>query len=153
MGERKRNELEVIRNHDYTVSVVDNAGRRLTFRDITGADLEFLDRIISPEENGEEATETGVTYENLVTILNFVSVDGKDFSRLSRSVVISVFSIVREHILCNYLSKISWLKACYGMQNGSFQGVRDMERVPMTMFSAMMHIHQEAIDSIKNSNE
>jgi len=47
----EQNELEVVRNHNYTVSVRDSRKREIVFRDITGEDLEYLDSIIGEKED------------------------------------------------------------------------------------------------------
>jgi hypothetical protein len=59
---------------------------------------------------------------------------------------------VQENILKSYMSKEAWLKNCYAIQNGSFQGVKEMEFVPMSKFTAMCMIHKEAMDQMKNEN-
>ena len=141
--------MNVVRNHNYTITAIDSRGRSLVFRDITGEDLEFLDRILSPEGDEEKDKQIRITYDSVVNIMNYIVVGNKDFNKLPRSVVEELFTTINEHILCNYMPKISWLKACYGMQNGSFAGISDMERVPMTKFVAMANIHGEAIESLK----
>lgn len=143
---RTRNDFDVVRNYNYTISLFDSKGRELVFRDITGADLEFLDQLLSKEE-GSGAV---ITLDEVISILNHISCKKVRFESLPQSIISGIFDKVKEHILCNYMTKMSWLGACYGIQNGSFVNVLDMEQVPMTKFMAMTQIHQQAIDSIKN---
>ena len=146
----QRNDFRVTRNHDYTVSLFDQKGKELIFRDITGLDLEFLDRLFNHEESTNNDSGAVITLDDVVQILDLLSIKKVRFQSLPQSIISAIFDRVKEHILCNYMPKITWLGACYGIQNGSFVNVLDMERVPMTKFMAMTQIHQQAIDSIKN---
>jgi len=49
---QRKNEFEVIRNHNYTITIKDQKGRKINFRDITGEDLEYLDLIL--DNQGQE---------------------------------------------------------------------------------------------------
>jgi hypothetical protein len=147
-----KSEFRVVRNHDYTVSLFDQKNRELAFRDIKGSDLELLDQLFDKEEGKEEEEgEAAITFEAVLTILDLLCVRSVRFQSLPQRIIAAIFEIIREHILCNYMTKMTWLGACYGIQNGSFVNVLDMEQVPMTKFMAMTQIHQQAIESIKNS--
>lgn len=146
-GESK---LFVSRNHDYTISIVDRSGHTLKFRDITGYDLEFLDLLLLTENNQIKST---ISLDIIIQILSHISVTNLDFKNLSPRILQSVFKEINKHILCNYVSKYTWLKVCYGIQNGSFMGVAEMEKVPMTKFIAMSEIHKDAIDSMNKPTE
>lgn len=142
-------DLEAVRNHDYTISIRDKKGREIKFRDITGGDLEYLDMLFeSTEGDGDEKRQ--ISFSGIQKILDLLSVEGINSGRFTQRTTVKVFSCIKEHILCNYMSKYSWLKTCYGIQNGSFMNIEDMEKVPMTKFIAMAQIHKEAMDSIKN---
>lgn len=141
--------LSVRRNHDYTISVIDCRNREVSFRDIVGSDLEFLDKIINAEE---EAKESLITLEQIVDILSRLCTKKADFKGLPQRTLLEIFEKIKENILCNYMSKPQWLRQCYGIQNGSFAGVLDMERVPMSMFIAMAHVHRDAIESMNKSS-
>jgi len=141
--------LSIRRNHDYTVSVIDCKNREVSFRDIVGSDLEFLDKIIDVEEEKESL----ITLEQVVDILSRLCTKKADFKNLPQRTLIEIFEKVKENILCNYMSKHQWLRQCYGIQNGSFAGVLDMEQVPMSMFIAMAHIHHDAIESMNKSSQ
>jgi hypothetical protein len=145
MTKKKKSDLEVIRNHDYTITLRDSVGKELHFRDICGADLEYLDSIFSSEEDGSP---NPLTYDDVIKILERVALSPLDFKDLPQRISIRIFEKIREHILLNYMPKYAWLRRCYAIQNGSFSGVTEMERVPMTKFVAMSQIHQDAIDSI-----
>lgn len=145
----KRLNLSVVRNPNYTISVIDGAGKSLLFRDITGEDLEFLDQILNPDNSSvEESQPREISFDQVVSILHLVNLDGIDMKILPRRVISGVFRAVQENILCNYTSKYSWLKHCYGLQNGSFANLKTMEMVPMTKFVAMIEIHNNAMDSL-----
>jgi hypothetical protein len=134
----------VLVNHDYTITCVDGNGRELVFRDLTGLDIELLDSLL----------QDGKTFspESVVRILDLLKVSStpERISQLTPRVIRSLYYKVSEHILINYLNKESWLRQCYSIQNGSFQNVLEMERVPMSKFAAMCMIHKEAIDQMNN---
>lgn len=144
------NGFSVTRNHNYTISVYDAKGRKIDFRDITGEDLEFLDLIIGDTESGESKH---LSFDDLVSVLETLSVRDLDFRKLTQRTLIRLFEVIKEHILCNYMTKYAWLKQCYNIQNGSFVGLAQMEGVPMTKFIAMIQVHQEAIESINKTTE
>ena len=140
----RESKFEVIRNHDYTITIRDSKGAEIKYRDITGEDLEYIEQILNIEDSEGERR---VSLEQIQRLLDFLSVDGRRSGSLTRRVIMGVFNCVKEHILCNYMPKYDWLKTCYGIQNGSFVNVLDMEKVPMTKFVAMAQIHKEAMDS------
>jgi hypothetical protein len=70
-------------------------------------------------------------------------------SALTKRTIIGIFETLKEEILSNYISKIQWLKYCYGIQNASFINLAHMETVPMSKFVVMVKIHEEAVDQIK----
>lgn len=147
------NEFEVIRNYNYTITIKDKKGREINFRDITGEDLEYLDVILDNQGQQElKEEQKRVSFEDVQRIINYLNLDGMNSGALTQKTIIKVFNCIKEHILCNYMPKYTWLRACYGIQNGSFMNVLDMEKVPMTKFIAMTQIHKEAVDSVKNND-
>ena len=144
MTRKKPEQFEVIRNPNYTISVVDGMGRAFIFSDICGSNLELLESILNPEATEKEEP-ISVSMEGIVAILNLLNTQEFDFICLPRRIIFKIFSVIKEHILCNYVSKTNWLKICYGIQNGSFCNVSAMESVPMSKFMAMYQIHKEAI--------
>jgi len=145
----ENDEFEVIRNHNYTITIKDRKGREIKFRDITGEDLEYLDVILGDKDENLKEGQKRVSFENIQNIIDYLNLDGISSGSFTQKTIIKVFNCIRDNILCNYISKYSWLKACYGIQNGSFANVLEMEKVPMTKFIAMTQIHKEAIDSMK----
>lgn len=145
----KNEDLEVIRNHDYTITVKDSKGRKINFRDITGEDLEYLDSVLDGEGEDLQEGQKRISFEDIQKIIDYLNLDGIRSGSLTQRTIVRVFNCIKEHILCNYIPKYSWLKTCYGIQNGSFVNVLDMEKVPMTKFIAMAQIHKEAVDSMK----
>jgi hypothetical protein len=147
---KKKPLLDLKRNHDYTISVVDVNKRELVFRDMTGGDLEFFDYILKydPEEKAKE--DTSLSFDDICTILNklLVRPHGFTIGKLTKPTIYEVFVLVRENILCNYLPKVIWLKYCYGMQNSSFANLKQMESVPMSKFVVMAEIHAEIVSNI-----
>ena len=93
----EQNELEVVRNHNYTVSVRDSRKREIVFRDITGEDLEYLDSIIGEKEDDSDTR--ALNFENIQDILAFLSVDNVNFGQLTRKTIAQLFSCVKENIL------------------------------------------------------
>lgn len=147
------NEFEVIRNYNYTITIKDKKGREINFRDITGEDLEYLDVILDNQGQQElKEEQKRVSFEDVQRIINYLNLDGMNSGALTQKTIIKVFNCIKEHILCNYMPKYTWLRACYGIQNGSFMNVLDMEKVPMTKFIAMTQIHKEAVDSVTNND-
>lgn len=135
-------------NHDYTVSVIDSKNRELSFRDLRGSDLEFIDSVFKNEEDESKARE--LELDHIVSILSAFCVKSVDFKSLPRRVILEIFDKVREHILCNYIPKYDWLRQCYSIQNGSFAKVSAMEEVPMSKFIAMVQIHNAAVEAVNN---
>lgn len=134
--------LEVRLNPDYTVTVSDCIGRSVSFRDITGNDLEYLDTLLG----GDEPT---LTSRDVINLLGRLSLPpGLNFGRLVPSAIRSLYLSVQTHILKSYMPKEAWLRNCYAVQNGSFANIADMERVPMSKFVAMCQIHKEAMDQM-----
>jgi hypothetical protein len=95
------------------------------------------------EENSE------LSFDQVVELLSTLCTRDLDFRSLTQRTIMQIFDIVKEHILCNYMTKIDWLRRCYGVQNGSFAGVSDMEQIPLSKFTVMSQIHLEAIENIK----
>lgn len=145
----KNENLEVIRNHDYTITLRDKKGKEIKFRDITGEDLEYLDSVLDDSGEDLEEGQKRISFEDIRKIIDYLNLDQIQSGSLTQRTIVEIFNCIKEHILCNYLPKYSWLKTCYGIQNGSFVNVLDMEKVPMTKFIAMAQIHKEAIDSMK----
>lgn len=134
--------LSARKNSNYTVSVFDSRSREIRFRDIKGSDLEYLDSMFA-KENSE------LSFDQVVELLSTLCTRDLDFRSLTQRTIMQIFDIVKEHILCNYMTKIDWLRRCYGVQNGSFAGVSDMEQIPLSKFTVMSQIHLEAIENIK----
>ena len=123
---------------------MDESGRSVSFRDITGKDLEMLDLVMRESEQN-------VRSGHVLDILTSLCTNkGADFGKLPPRVVRALYTELTTHILKNYIPKENWLRQCYSIQNGSFQNLESMESVPMSKFVAMCQIHQEAIDQIKN---
>jgi hypothetical protein len=140
--------LSVRINHDYTISVIDSKNRELSFRDLRGSDLEFIDSVLKNEEDESKARE--LELDHIVSILSALCVKNVNFKSLPRRIILEIFDKVREHILCNYIPKYDWLRQCYSIQNGSFAEVSTMEEVPMSKFIAMIQIHNAAVETVDN---
>lgn len=136
----------MVRNHNYTVSCIDSRERVISFRDIRGNDLEYLESKLG----GDDAT---ITSTDAIEILSLLSVrSGLNFNRFTPATIRALYQSVSEHILCSYMTKETWLRQCYAIQNGSFQNIGAMESVPLSKFVAMCQIHKEAMDQINNLN-
>tara|TARA_S200002703_G_scaffold83223_1_gene71663 strand:+ start:2916 stop:3350 length:435 start_codon:yes stop_codon:yes gene_type:complete len=127
----------VIREHNYTISVVDRKGNKLSFRDITGRDLEFLEEYIDEEKD--------LTIESVINILKRINLSEIKIERLTPRVIKEVFEIVGKEILCNFITKFKWLEVCYALQNNSFVAIDYFESQPMTKVMAMIQVHENAI--------
>ena len=92
---------------------------------------------------------SSLTSSDVINMLQMICVN-QDISlgSLVPRVIRALYSQLQEHIFCNYMDKETWLRQCYSVQNGSFQGLEAMERVPMSKFVAMCTIHKEAMDQI-----
>lgn len=129
-------------NHNYTISCLDGEGRSVSFRDITGKDLELLDLILSKDSDRVESS-------HVIDILSLLCTNsGANFYRFTPKIIGKLYEEVTTHILKNYISKENWLRQCFSIQNGSFQNLDAMEHVPMSKFVAMCQIHKEAIDQL-----
>lgn len=145
-----RKAVTTTKNHNYTITCTDWAGNSISFRDITGEDLEFLDSIYSKDG---EIKKVQVSTDQVFDILSRLCVkEDANFRLLVPRSVEKLYTEVIVNLLCNYITKESWLKQCYSIQNGSFQNVSEMEKVPMSKFAAMCMIHKQAMDSISPQN-
>lgn len=143
---RRKVELETIRNHNYTVSCVDSRKRVVSFRDIRGNDLEYLESKLG----SDDAT---ITSTDAMEILKYLCTRSDVcFGRFTPATIRSLYRSVSEHVLCSYMTKETWLRQCYAIQNGSFQSLDSMESVPLSKFIAMCQIHKEAMDQMNNVN-
>ena len=127
----------VIREHNYTISIVDRKGNKLSFRDITGKDLEFLEKYIDGEES--------LTIDGVIDILKRINLSKIGIEKLTPRVIKEVFEIVGQEILCNFITKFKWLEVCYALQNNSFVAIDYFESQPMTKVMAMIQVHENAI--------
>lgn len=123
----------------------DIAGNEIIFRDATGADIEFFDYLLSDDGKTLAA-------DSLSKVLDLLKVSNtpERISQLTPRAIRSLYKAVSETILINYLNKESWLRQCYSIQNGSFQNVSEMEKIPLSKFAAMSIIHKEAMDQMNN---
>jgi len=133
----------VVREYNYTISILDRNGNSLHFRDITGEDLEFLERFF------EESSD--LTIDDVITILERVSLSDVKINRLTPKVIKEVFEIVVKEIFCNFMPKLKWLEVCYALQNNSFVAMNFFESQPMTKIMAMIQVHQDSISELKKS--
>lgn len=136
-------DLKVVREHNYIVTLSDKKGRKIQFRDITGKDLEFLERVLGEEK------EEGMGLEDVVSILESISVTKIQIKKLTKKDILRVFKAVSDNILCNYIPKVKWLEVCYALQNNSFVALEFFENQPMTKVMAMIQVHQNAIEQLK----
>lgn len=149
---KKRVDLRVTRNYNYTITIKDGKDRAIVFRDLKGCDLEFLDYIFKYDVEKQQR-DTNISFSDIREILSLLLVEPDiSIGSLTRKTIGDIFDIVRDNILCNYVPKVIWLKYCYGMQNSSFANLEQMESVPMSKFLVMAEIHKEAVDSISNNN-
>jgi len=138
-------DLKVVREHNYVITLIDKRGRKIQFRDITGKDLEFLEKFL------EEEKENGLILNDVISILESINVSQIQINKLTKKDILQVFKVVSENILCNYIPKIKWLEVCYALQNNSFVALEFFENQPMTKVIAMIQVHQDAIQQLKKS--
>ena len=112
--------LSVRRNHDYTITVVDSKNREISFRDIKGSDLEYLDSVL---KGGDDEEPKEIKFDQVVDILSRLCIREIDFKDLTQRTIVRIFDHIKEQLLCNYMSKYDWLRQCYAIQNGSFAGI------------------------------
>jgi hypothetical protein len=135
------NKYSLSREHNYTILITDKNKKSLSFRDITGEDLEYLERFFQEGKT--------LSVEETISILELVNVSDVRISKLTLRVIREVFDIVTEEILCNYMPKFKWLEVCYALQNNSFVALKFFESQPMTKVMAMIQVHQNAIAEMK----
>ena len=134
--------MKAIVNYNYTVSCVDRKENTLVFRDVTGLDIEYLDYVMKKNDKF-------LTSSDVIKILELLLVSPKiRLSRLTPGIIKKLYICISENILCNYMNKENWLRQCYSVQNGSFQNISEMEKVPLSKFIAMCTIHKEAMDQL-----
>jgi len=78
-----------------------------------------------------------------------------DLGRLTHKTLSGVFTAVNDEILINYMPKVNWLKFCYGIQDGSFSNLKNMEEIPMSKFVVLVDIHRQALKELdpKQNND
>lgn len=112
-----------------------------------GSDLEYFDTLLGENNNS-------LSSESVISILSTLCTDsGVRFGRLTPICIKSLYEELQENILCNYMSKETWLKNCYAIQNGSFQNISDMEAVPLSKYVVMCMIHKDAMDQINKDTD
>ena len=131
----------VEREYNYRITIKDGVGKSLQFRDITGKDLEYLERFFK-EERGE------MTIDDAVQVLEHVSMNQVPLTKLTPRVIKDIFGIVSKEIFCNFMPKFKFLEVCYYLQNNSFVALDFFESQPMTKVMAMVQVHQQEIEKI-----
>ena len=131
----------VEREYNYRITIKDRVGKSLQFRDITGKDLEYLERFFK-EERGE------MTIDDAVQVLEHVSMNQMPLTKLTPRVIKDIFGIVSKEIFCNFMPKFKFLEVCYYLQNNSFVALDFFESQPMTKVMAMVQVHQQEIEKI-----
>lgn len=131
----------ITREHNYTISIQDRRDNILIFRDIYGNDLEFLERFFGEQKE--------LTFDDIINLLELVSISKVPIKKLTKRVIIEVFEIVAQEIFCNFMPKFKFLEVCYALQNNSFVALEFFESQPMTKVMAMIQVHQNAIQEVK----
>ena len=134
----------IAREYNYKVTITDRNNNSLQFRDITGKDLEFLERYL-----GEEAKE--IKFEDVITIIEYVSISTNTVKKLTPKVIKELFDILIREIFCNFMPKFKFLEVCYHLQNSSFVALDFFESQPMTKVMAMIQVHQSEVEKINKS--
>ena len=134
----------VVREYNYRITIIDRKNNSLQFRDITGKDLEFLERYF-----GEGEQQIG--FSEVEAILRHVAISPDLIRKLVPRVVKEVFEILLKEIFCNFMPKFKFLEVCYYLQNSSFVALDFFESQPMTKVMAMIQIHQSEIEKINKS--
>ena len=135
----------VTREPDYTISVKDRNSKTICFRDITGKDLEILERFFEEDKK--------LTADDVINVLELINISNIPIKRLTPKVIKEVFEITSKEIFCNFMPKIKWLELCYALQNNSFVAIDFFESQPMTKVMAMLQVHQNAIAEIRKSQK
>lgn len=131
-------------SYDYTYCVISPDGKKAKFRDITGADLEFLSSMFTQEK---EIVLSAHDRKNLLELLILRGVHPAEWS--TQAVFEASDLIFTEVIQHEFMTKPQWLKSLYSIQNQSFAGMTDMELQPMNKFKVMIDLHNEAMNKIK----
>ena len=135
-----KSDYSVRREYNYTVSITDQKGVSIYFRDITGKDLEFLERTLQEDRE--------INIDDVIELLQRLCVSNIKIKRITPRVIKDLFKIVSKEILCNFMPKIKFLEVCYFLQNNSFVALDFFESQPMTKVMAMIQIHQSEIEKI-----
>ena len=138
-----KSDYSVRREYNYTVSITDQKGVSIYFRDITGKDLEFLERTLQEDKE--------INIDDVIELLQRLCVSNIKIKSITPRVIKDLFKIVSKEILCNFMPKIKFLEVCYFLQNNSFVALDFFESQPMTKVMAMIQIHQSEIEKINKS--
>ena len=134
----------VERKYNYTVAITDRKGKSLHFRDITGKDLEFLERYLGEEQKD-------ISFDDVILLIEHVSITKGVIRKLTPIVIKEIFGILVKEIFCNFMPKFKFLEVCYYLQNSSFVALDFFESQPMTKVMAMIQIHQSEVEKINKS--
>ena len=134
----------VEREYNYTIAITDRKGKSLHFRDITGKDLEFLERYLGEEQKD-------ISFDDVILLIEHVSVTQGVIRKLTPVVIKEIFGILVKEIFCNFMPKFKFLEVCYYLQNSSFVALDFFESQPMTKVMAMIQIHQSEVEKINKS--
>ncbi len=138
-----KSDYSIRREYNYTVGITDQKGASIYFRDITGKDLEFLERILQEDKE--------ISVDDVIELLQKLCVSDIKIKRITPRVIKDLFKIVSKEILCNFMPKVKFLEVCYFLQNNSFVALDFFESQPMTKVMAMIQIHQSEIEKINKS--
>ena len=85
-------DFKVVREYNYVITIYDKKKRKIQFRDITGKDLEFLERILGEEKEG------GLELKDAISILEKINVTPIKISRLTKKdilqIIISSYALI-----------------------------------------------------------
>lgn len=83
-------------------------------------------------------------------MLDFICLD--DLNGISFKRIEYFFKELSYIIFKNCIDKISWLKACYSLQNGKFVSL-ELEKEPMTKFIVMCQIHKDYVSKLESRSD
>lgn len=127
--------------YDYSLCV-ELEGGSIVFRDILGADLEFLDCFLERPEN-KEIEPDPLNYEDIVALLQYLVSNNVRVGKLWAKDIMKLWQLVSENILCRYMSKRAFLKLVGVLQNGRFIGL--LEDIPIAKIILMADVYQEIV--------
>ena len=144
---RKNTKVEFEYDYTYKISFEYSQSQySIRLRDLRGTDLEFYERLFVDPDDDEQSNTPNMYLptsfeEKFICVQRLCDISIKS---LPPKVVNRLFYVAAQEIFYNFMSKSTWLRYCYALQNGRIYSL-ELEKEPMTKFLTICDIHREHV--------